>query len=162
MDQQGKRSHKHRLFTLSFSLGSRCLAQLFSAFQPSLQGQNDFILMETATSIQQLNPGNKAPFSTTAKKQILFLTCRKALLTPAAGVNTICSLLYGIVSRWQSPPCREGKSRLAPRAITNCHFLLQQQRLLPLNLTSKAGHAGIYLPLSPPRVKDKKKSIADS
>lgn len=151
MDHQGKCSHKHRLFTLSFSLGSSCLAQLFSAFQPSLQGQNDYILTETATRIQQLNPVAKAPFSTIAKKQIHFLTSRKALLTPAAGANAICHLLYGIVSfshshccssGRQGTPRQEAKSQLPLGTIRNCHFPLQQQRLLPLNLTGKAAHAG--------------------
>lgn len=49
VDQQGKCSHKHRLFILFFSFGSRCLAQPFSAFQPSPQRQNDYLLKETAT-----------------------------------------------------------------------------------------------------------------
>lgn len=90
--QQGECSHKHRLFN---SLGSPCVLQLLSAFQPPLQGQNHYALTEAATSTQQLNPGAKTPFSTTAQKQIHFLAYLKALLTPAAGANTIC---FAIVS----------------------------------------------------------------
>lgn len=123
VDQQGQCSHKHRLFTLSFSLGSRCLAQLFSAFQPSLQGQNNYILTETATSIQQLNPGAKAAFSTTAKKQVHFLTSRKVLLAPAAGRNTIYHLLYSIVFFSYSHCCWSGQQRTRVRRVSpGCHW----------------------------------------
>lgn len=93
------------------------LAQLFSAFQLSLQGQNNYILMGTATSIQQLNPGAKAPLSTIARRQIHFPTSWKVLLAPAAWGKTTCHLLYSVVSfsysrccwsGWQGTLCQEG------------------------------------------------------
>lgn len=55
----GKRLPKHRLFTLRFS-----------GFQPSLHRQHDYILMEMATYIHQLNPGAMASFAMIVKKQI--------------------------------------------------------------------------------------------
>lgn len=61
---RGKCSPKHRLFTLRFSL------HLFSGFQPSLHRQHDYILMEMATYIHQLNPGATASFAMIVKKQI--------------------------------------------------------------------------------------------
>lgn len=71
-EQQGKCSHKHRLFILSFCPGSHRLAQLFSVFQLSPQRQNHDILKETATEIQQLKPGAKAPFPHKGKEANTF------------------------------------------------------------------------------------------
>ena len=152
MDQQGKCSPKHRLFLSAFP-SAHSVFSFPTVPAPSLRGQNDYILTETTTSIQQLSPGAKAPFSTTAKKQIHFLTSGKVLLAPAAGANTTCfTVLFPLATASAAGPGHRGhrirrvKSWLPQRTMRNCHFPLRQQRLLPLNLTGKAAHAGIYLP----------------
>lgn len=136
-DQQGKCSPKHRPFTLRFSL------HLFSGFQPSPHRQNDYILMEMATYVHQLNPGARASYATTAKKQIHFFSSREVLLTPAAEASTICQLLYCIVFFSHSHCCWSRWQRTLQQAENDYKLSLSSSttEAATLNLTGKAKHA---------------------